>query len=271
MQTRNLTEKKLEQIDVVILCGGKGSRLAAAVNDRPKPMAEINQQPFLDILIGHFTKFGLKRFVLCTGYMSEIIKEYYRRKSGRVEFVISEEAIPLGTAGCIKKAKQLLQSRSILVANGDSFCPINLHDFYDFHSSRHSLATIAVAESEETESGGLVKLDNLYGITGFEEKKPNSRNGYISTGIYLFQNEILSLIPEYTKYSLECDLFPRLVNQESSAFVTHEELIDIGTPERYERAKEYFISEARNSLIEKLNRNRTKLAGKAKQQATVWS
>ncbi|MCP4613789.1 MAG: NTP transferase domain-containing protein [Planctomycetes bacterium] len=246
MQTRNLIKTKLKDIDVLILCGGFGSRLAQIVNDRPKPMAKVNHQPFLDIIIDYFARFGLRRFVLCTGYMSEIIQEYYDQKSSTLEFVVSNEPIPLGTAGCIKNAQKFLQSDHYLVANGDSFCPVNLYDFYNFHLSRQSLMTIAVTESEDTKSCGLVKLDNSQKIVSFEEKKSNCTTGYINTGIYLFHKNALSLIPECTKYSLEYNLFPRLIKHDSFAFVSSEELIDIGTPERYKWAKEYFASSQRN-------------------------
>ena len=59
----------MSDIDVLILCGGLGTRLCEVVADRPKPMAEMNERPFLDILIDHFAGFGFKRFILCAGYM----------------------------------------------------------------------------------------------------------------------------------------------------------------------------------------------------------
>lgn len=259
MQTKNLIERKFEEIDVVILCGGFGSRLAKIVNDRPKPMARINRQPFLDILIDYFAKFGLRRFVLCTGYMSEVIQEHYSQKSGPLEFVFSDEQTPLGTAGCIKNAQKFLQSDTFLVANGDSFCPVNLSEFYNFHLLRQSLMTIAVTESEKTENGGMVRFDDSQRIVGFEEKKLNCRTGYINTGIYLFQKNILSLIPENIKYSLEYDLFPKLIKHDSYAFIIRKKLIDIGTPKRYEWAKEYFAAKAGISLLQNLKKNPIKV------------
>lgn len=242
MQTKNLIENKLKDIDVVVLCGGIGSRIAEVVNDRPKPMAEINHQPFLDILICHFASFGFRRFVLCTGYMSEVIADYYGRKAGALEFIISHEHTPLGTAGSVKNAQEFIQSDQFLVANGDSFCPMDLSEFYNFHSSRQALLSMAVVESEDTTASGRVTLDSLQRIISFEEKKQKAGIGYINAGIYLFHKHVLSFIPANTKYSLEYDLFPRLTNQGSYAFVSREELIDIGTPQQYERAKEYFAA-----------------------------
>jgi NDP-sugar pyrophosphorylase family protein len=248
MQTKNLIENKLKDIDVVILCGGIGSRLAKIVNDRPKPMARINQQPFLDILINYFTRFGLRRFILCAGYMSEIIQEYYGQKSSQLEFVVSNERTSLGTAGCIKKAQKFIQSEPFLVANGDSFCSLNLLELYDFHMSRSALMSMVVVESDETANSGLVQLDDSQRIINFEEKKSKAGINYINAGIYLFQKKILSLIPENKKYSLEYDLFPELIKHDSFALVSGEELIDIGTPKRYELAKEYFVTSHQNLI-----------------------
>jgi NDP-sugar pyrophosphorylase family protein len=240
MQIRNFIKNKLKKVDVIILCGGFGSRLATIVNDRPKPMAKINQQPFLDILIDYFAGFGLRRFILCTGHMSEVIQEYYNQKPSISEFIVSDEQSPLGTAGCIKNAEKHIQSESFFVANGDSFCSVNLFEFYHFHLSKQSLMTMAVTKSKETENGGLVRFDKSQKIISFEEKKIEYQKGYINSGIYLFRKNILSLIPEQIKYSLEYNLFPRLANQNSFAFISREKLIDIGTPERYARAKRLF-------------------------------
>lgn len=238
-------KNKLNEIDVLILCGGIGSRLAKVVNDRPKPMAEINHQPFLDILIDSFTSFGLRRFVLCTGYMSKVIQDYYSHRSDSLEFVISHEHTPLGTAGSVKNAQKFIQSDTFLVANGDSFCSVDLSEFYNFHSSKQALISMVVVESEDTTDRGLVTLDSVQKIVSFDEKEQKEGTAYINAGIYLFHKHILSLIPANNKYSLEYDLFPRLTNQNSFAFVNHKELIDIGTPQQYGRAKEYFASGAK--------------------------
>ncbi len=232
----------LGQVDAVILCGGLGSRLAGVVNDRPKPMAQIGRRPFLDILIDHFSHFGFRRFVLCTGHRSQFIQEHYSRRSDSLEFVISDEPSPLGTAGAVKNAETLIRSDSFLVANGDSFCPVDLTRFYDFHLEKQAVTSMVVVETQGRDDAGLVAIDDCQRIVGFEEKVSQRPGRCVNAGVYLFQREILSRIPANTKYSLEYDLFPKLVGSGSFAFVCREPLIDIGTPRRYELAKEYFAS-----------------------------
>ena len=237
MHTRTPIKNKLSDIDAVILCGGMGRRLRTVVDDRPKPMAEIDDRPFLDILIDSFCKFGFRRFVLCAGYMSQIIRDYYNSRTRSCEFVISDEHKPLGTAGAIKNATDFIRSNTFLVANGDSFCPVDLGAFYDFHSARHALMSMVVLETRNTGDCGLVSLDASQAITGFEEKNEQSQGRYINAGIYLFQKEVLSLIPDGTSFSLEHELFPKLTNEACYAFVTRGRLIDIGTPARFAMAK----------------------------------
>ncbi|MHC4460026.1 MAG: nucleotidyltransferase family protein [Planctomycetota bacterium] len=255
MQTRNLIRDKLKEVDVVILCGGMGSRLVSVVNDRPKPMAEINNQPFLNILIDYFCEFGFRRFVLCTGYMSEVIRDYYGPKVGHLEFIVSHEHTPLGTAGSVKNAQKFIQSDPFFVANGDSFCSVDLSEFYNFYLSRQALLSMVVVESQDTTDGGRVTFDSLQRIIGFEEKEQKEGTNYINAGIYLFHKHILSFIPANTKYSLEYDLFPRLTNRNSYAFVSREELIDIGTPQQYEQAKEYFAAGTEILPVRDSNKN----------------
>jgi len=237
MHTRTPTKSKLRELDVVILCGGMGSRLRAAVSDRPKPMARIDQRPFLDILIKFFAGFGFRRFVLCAGYMSQVIRDYYASRTGPYKFIISDETAPLGTGGTIRNAEQFIQSDPFLVANGDSFCPVDLPEFYSFHEANQALMSMAVVKADETNDYGTVLLDDARRIVSFEEKKQSHRRCCINAGMYFFRKDVISLIPQKTRFSLEHELFPMLVEQDSYGFISPGPLVDIGTPGRYEWAK----------------------------------
>jgi NDP-sugar pyrophosphorylase family protein len=220
----------MENTDVLILCGGFGKRLRQAVSDRPKPMAKVNQRPFLDIVINHFRNFGLKRFILCTGYMSDCIEDYYQnRKDKDISLFISYEQSPLGTAGAIANARELIITDPFFVTNGDSFCDVDIDKMADFHSDKNSSATVAVTDVD-TSDCGKVKMDKNQKIIDFNEKNPAVKFGYVNTGIYLFSKTILSALPENKKYSLEYDVFPKLQN--CHGYVTHSRIYDIGTPQK---------------------------------------
>jgi NDP-sugar pyrophosphorylase family protein len=238
----------MSDIDVLILCGGQGTRLQKVVTDRPKSMAEINDRPFLDILISYVASFGFRRFVFCTGFKEDHIRKYFSSKNRHIDFLFSREELPLGTGGAIKNAEALIQSDSFIVLNGDSFCQIDLNKFLGFHKTKKALLSIAIAEAENAKDFGSIVLDKSNKIIAFKEKTTDSF-ALINAGIYLFDRKILSMIPPDIKYSLEYDLFPKLVSNKFFGFVTKEPLIDIGTPERYEFAKKLFNSHNFTKLL----------------------
>lgn len=233
-------DRKYNDIDVVILCGGKGSRLESVVSDRPKPMVEVAQKPFLDILIEYFRDFGCRRFVLCTGHMSEIISKHYDVVCEDIEVVISREQTPLGTGGAVKNGQRFIKSQTFLVVNGDSFCPVDLSAFLDFHRSMGASASMVVIESENTGDAGLVSMDDSRKITGFSEKNGTGGKGYVNAGVYLFEKQILCHIADGRGFSLEYELFPELTDGEFYGFLSQASLLDIGTPERLAEARKFF-------------------------------
>jgi len=226
--------------DVIILSGGLGTRLREVVSDRPKPMAEINGHPFLDILLKYIAGFGFRRFILCAGHLSDNIREYYKNQKINYNIIFSHEHSQLGTGGAIKNAESLILNSPFLVMNGDSFCPIDLLQFIDFHLRKEALSSMVVVEAQNVGDCGMITLDNFYKVIQFEEKKRIDKRAYINAGIYLFEKDVLSIIPPDTKYSLEYDLFPRLVGSKFFGFITKEKFIDIGTPERLEYARSFF-------------------------------
>lgn len=239
-----------KEIDVVILCGGLGRRLRKVVNDRPKPMAEIAGEPFLDLLLRYVYRFGFRRFILSTGYKAPRIRDYYHKKrEWDIEFC--EEKEPLGTGGAVKKVKPFIKSSPFLVINGDSFCGINFKNFLEFHYCKNALVSMALVKNRENRECGYVKLGASSRVTSFNEKPPSDENGLINAGIYLFQRDIFSLLLRENKFSLEYDLFPRLVTQRFYGYPVSAVLIDIGTPRGLTCARGYFkrIKLYKKSLI----------------------
>jgi D-glycero-alpha-D-manno-heptose 1-phosphate guanylyltransferase len=228
---------KPQKIDVVILCGGLGTRLKKVVGDRPKAMAEINNRPFLDLLINHTAKFGFHRFILCTGYRADSIVHFYANKKNPYAIEISNETRPLGTGGALQNASGLIESDPFLVLNGDSFCAVNLIDFLSFHFRKKSLVSMCVSQSNQARDYGTIRLDADGRIVQFSEKTKQGKTACINAGIYLFGRKTLSLIPAGKKSSLEYDLFPTLTGKAFYGYVSENKVLDIGTPKRYEKAK----------------------------------
>lgn len=227
-------------IDAVILCGGMGTRLRSVVTDCPKPMVEINGRPFLDFLVEYVINSGFRRFILCTGYKGDVIREYYQAKKGLTTFLISEEKEALGTGGAIKNAEAFIQSRIFLVLNGDSYCEINLHDFLSFHTQRKAMVSIALTAAEGQLDCGVVRLNEEQKIISFNEKEAMNGTGLVNAGVYIFDRAAFKQMPTGKGFSLERDFFPGVLDKGVYGYVTNSKLLDIGTPERLELARQYF-------------------------------
>ncbi|MEW6376165.1 MAG: nucleotidyltransferase family protein [Thermodesulfobacteriota bacterium] len=236
----------LQRTDVAILCGGLGTRLRGVLDDRPKPMAEIEGRPFLDILIDHIAKYGATHFILCTGYKGNFVKRYYERKEGKLKFIISEEKKTLGTAGAIKHAELFIGSNPFLVLNGDSFCEVDMKDFFRFHTEKKAFLSVAVTPVEDSKDYGVIQLDRDQKITHFSEKKMAGGSGLINAGVYFFSRKVLKEIPSGKKQSLEYDLIPKILNKGVYGYKTDSPLLDIGTAERLQKARDYFKGSIRD-------------------------
>lgn len=235
---------KLKDIDVIILCGGLGKRLRPAVPDRPKALAQIKDKPFLDILIENLREGGFNNILLCIGYLGKQIKEHFNYKKD-FNLIFSEEEVPLGTGGAIKNAIPLIKSNTFMVMNGDSIIDLNVKNFIDYHVNKKALISMVLTRSNNTGDYGTVILDKSERILSFDEKIDTVRESLINAGVYLMQKEVFSYMPEEDNFSLEYDLFPRLVKEKCYGFITENEVIDIGTPERYNKAI-HLIGEERN-------------------------
>jgi len=235
-------DKDLNDIDCLILAGGLGTRLNSLSIDKPKVLLPINNKPFIDILIDKLTYFGIRNFIICVGYKKDQIIEHFNRYNYGCIIRFSEEEIPLGTGGAVKNAKPLINSDNFLVLNGDSFCNINLKEFYDYHIDKNALVTIANSQNDDNSKDyGNITLNSDNKIISFNEK--SSDHNLISAGIYLMKKEIFNLFPKLTSFSLEYDLFPRLCNynvykNRCFGYMTNKKVIDIGTPDRYIKANE---------------------------------
>lgn len=225
-------------MDVVILCGGKGTRLQAVVSDRPKPMAAVNDKPFLELLMDYVAGYGFGRFVLCAGYMGEMIRDHFAARKLPYEVAVSIETEPLDTAGAVKNAEALIKSGRFLAMNGDSIVRADLKAFAACHEARRPLASLAAAKKEDASAFGTLDVDGNGKLLAFREKAA-AASGLVNAGIYIFERQVLADIPPGRRYSLERDLFPALAAKGGvNVFEVPGELIDIGTPEGYKQAGE---------------------------------
>lgn len=228
----------LSKTDAVILCGGLGKRLQPVVSTTSKVMADVSGRPFLDILIAHLKKQGIRRVILCTGHKAEQVEDYYRKNSQGLTFEFSRESDPLGTGGALKNAWYFIESDQFLVFNGDSFCAVDLNALLDFHQSKLARASVVISRAQDVSAFGNIFLDEDVKIVKFQEKDP-ARGGHgVNAGVYCFNEDVFLFMPDAKRFSLEHDVFPALVGKGFYGFYVDQEFYDIGTPERYAAARQ---------------------------------
>jgi NDP-sugar pyrophosphorylase family protein len=237
-------QKEILDLDVLVLCGGLGTRVKDILGNTPKSMAKINELPFLDLIINQLKKNGIFKAIFCVGYESQKIMEHY---GSRKDFIciFSKEDIPLGTGGAIKNALKHIKTESFIVLNGDSICDINFSFFRSYHLAKQAFVTIAVVENLNSNNRdfGSIFLDDNSRINSFHEKKKEEHltcvASYINAGVYLFNKRILNFFSQKNKsFSLENDIFPEIIAKKNCfAFILKTEFYDIGTKERLANAE----------------------------------
>jgi NDP-sugar pyrophosphorylase family protein len=225
----------------VLLVGGRGTRLQSVLPSTPKPLAPVGNKPFLHLLIRQLRLQGIDRFVMCTGYLADLIEdEFGDGHQWGVAIEYSRELYPLGTAGAVKLAGRCLPAvPDFLVMNGDSFVELDLQRVLSFHREHRGLVTIAVRKVENARRYGTIQMDTANRVIEFSEKSASQACGLVNAGVYVFSRAVLQHIPDGPA-SLEKDIFPRLLKDGVYAVEQRGMFIDIGTPEDYTRARAQF-------------------------------
>lgn len=232
---------KLTNVTAAILGGGLGTRLRSVVADRPKVIAEVGNKPFLVYLLEQLADAGVKKVVICIGYLGGQIKATFGDSYGSLDLIYSQEASQLGTAGALRLALPLLESDSVLVLNGDSYCDTNLNNFWSYHLSKGSEATLLLTQVRDTKRYGRVQVNDEGRLLSFAEKVESNGPGWINAGVYLLKHNLLLTIPKNRPVSLERELFPQWLGGNFYGYCTPSaSFLDIGTPQSYSAAVDFF-------------------------------
>lgn len=227
-----MTKSHVADCDVIILCGGFGTRLKSVLSDRPKPMADIHGRPFLSLLLEHWRRHGAHRFIFCTGYMGDSIEGWVRSAGDSYEAVFVRDPYPLGTGGAMAQAFRVTRSEQVFVVNGDSFCEVDPAPLLHFHLMKRAQGTLVLARPDARTDAGDVELGPDDRVLSMVEKPEHGPRGYVNAGVYVFERSVNALFPATPAWSLEREFIPRLVSGPLYGFVTASPLFDIGTPER---------------------------------------
>jgi D-glycero-alpha-D-manno-heptose 1-phosphate guanylyltransferase len=243
--------------DVIILSGGFGLRLRGVIGETaPKPMAPINGRPFLELLLKQLKRHGFSRVILSVGYKHEVIREYFGDNAFGLKLVYSIETSPLGTGGALREAASHVNTEAVLVMNGDSYTDADLGSLVREHEENEADVTVVVIAETRSDAGSVV-LDRDGKLKTFAEKRVVPESRYLSAGIYILDKGLVVTIPRAAKISIEEQLFPQWLadGKTIQASIFEGACIDIGTPERYQKAQHVLEKVERESLFESEGRS----------------
>lgn len=219
---------------VVIMAGGKGTRLRPHTEYCPKPMLQVDNQPMLEILIEQCIASGFHQFYLSVNYLKEQIIDYFEDGSSwgvEIKYLIEKE--PLGTAGSLQLLGDSL-TEPFLVLNGDVLTRVRLSNVMAFHHEHRAAATMCTREHTLTLPFGVVQTDGAE-LAGFKEK-PTYRH-QVNAGMYVIHPSLLPLLPVHV--SMDMPDFLLLAQQNGHRVAVcpiHEYWLDVGRPETLEEA-----------------------------------
>lgn len=227
-------------MEAIVLAGGLGTRLRAAVPDVPKPMAPVNGRPFLEYLLDYWIGQGISRFVVAVGYRHELITRHFGNAYRNIPITYAAEDPPLGTGGgLLNAAQELAEQGPVLVLNGDTYFGVALQPMLEFHRLRNAAITMALFEATEPGRYHCVETDRNDRVTNFVES--GGRKNYAANGgVYVF-SDLPGLQSRWTPgvpLSLESDVLPAEIENKAAVFgfESGAGFIDIGIPQDYARA-----------------------------------
>lgn len=228
-----------------ILAAGLGTRLSSLNLNVPKVMVPIGGKPLLEHHLKLFCAQGIRDIGINLHFMPQTIQDYFSdgNRFG-VQITYSYEPNLLGTAGALRKMKNWVGGESVIVFYGDNLTRIQFAPLLELHREKKSKITLALYESCEPWTGGVVETDESGRVISLVEKpeKDFCRSNTISSGIFILDPLVLDLIPDHTFSDFGRDIFPEVIRKGIPFYAVKSNVYiqDIGTPERYQKAQEDF-------------------------------
>lgn len=233
----------------VVMAGGEGTRLRPLTSRRPKPLVPIMNRPIMEHIIVLLKQYGITDIVVTLYYLGDEISGYFGTGSDwevNIEYIVEET--PLGTAGAVRQAAELLSDEPFLIVSGDALTDIRLDRLIRYHFSKNAVATLALAHVPNPREFGVVITDDDGRIQRFLEK-PDWSNVFsdtVNTGMYVIDPEVFNLMEPKRPYDWSQDIFPVLLREGKPLYgyiMAHDEYwCDIGTLEQYREAHEDILT-----------------------------
>ena len=201
-------------MQVVVLCGGKGTRLSEYTDEIPKPLIEVGNKPILWHLVNIYKKFGHKDFIFCLGYKGDKIKEYFQNEKGiNIEF--ADTGLETNKSGRIQKVRHLIRDDDFFVTYGDDLRDVDINKLLQFHKKNKKIVTLTAVNPES--QYGILDLNDNDEVIGFNEKPKLDK--FINGGFYVFNKSIFKYMKK--GYDLESDVLRDAAKDKQIAAFKH--------------------------------------------------
>ncbi len=231
--------RRKEELDVpvVIMAGGKGTRLEPFTKILPKPLVPIHEKPIIEHIIERFTDIGCQNFFLSLNYKGKILKAYFQELNPDYKIHFVEEQSPSGTAGSLSLLKGNFE-QPFFVTNCDIIIKTDYNKLYEFHKKGGYSITLVASAKEFIIPYGTCKLNSEGHLLHITEKP--KYDFLVNTGLYILNPDILELIPENKFYHIT-NLITDANNMDKKVGVfpiNDDDWIDTGQWEEYQKAIE---------------------------------
>lgn len=238
---------------VVIMAGGKGTRISSIASDIPKPMIKINDKPVLEHEIECLKEQGFNDIIITVSHLGNIIMNYFGDGSKfgvKIDYFFEQE--PLGNAGALFKIKDKL-SETFLLLNADSIFDVDFNRFVEYHIKKGGLVTLFTHPNSHPYDSGLIITNENNAVVKWlnkEDLRPMYYKNRVNAGLHILNKKVLDIKIEGSKVDLDRQILKPLQGSGLMYVYDSPEYVkDMGTPERYKNVCEDFI----NGIVQKRN------------------
>jgi len=231
----------MNKIPVVILAGGLGTRLGEETIKIPKPMVMVGEKPLLWHIMKTYTHYGFRSFIICLGYKSEVIKEYFYHYSlinndvtfnigkknrityhhqdniGDITVTLAETGYKSMTGSRVKQIEKYISSDIFMLTYGDGVADININNLFNFHKKHGKIATITGVNPPARFGDIIMKNEQ---VVKFAEK-PDSSDSSINGGYFVFDKRVFSYLSADQDCTLERDPLEKLASDQQLMVYQH--------------------------------------------------
>ncbi|SFR99053.1 nucleotidyltransferase family protein [Anaeromicropila populeti] len=225
----------------IILAAGLGTRLYPLTKEKPKCLMEVKGKPLLQWWFELFEKYKVDEVLVNTHYLSGQVESFIKQYKGNVKISTTFEEKLLGSAGTIRENINYVENEEdFYIVNADNITNINLEKMLAYHKEKHSDFTLGIFHTNKPGECGIVEVGKGNRVTDFIEKPDCPKSNLANAGIYIVNKAALPCFRKEQNVDIGKDVLPQLINNMYAYFVK-EYLLDIGTPDNYEKANREFM------------------------------